>query len=335
VTLPLTSGFRFASPLWLAALLLPLLVAWLRRRRPHTVSVVPYAGAWHRPSALGGSRLPVALGSAALVLAALALARPQLTARHLDTRHAGYDIMLCVDLSSSMLSEDYVRDGRRLNRLDAVRPVIQAFIEQRPDDRVGVVLFSAKAYTLSPPTLDHAWLAAQLARVRVGLIEDGTAIGDGLGVALSRLEQAGQDPSARRRGAFIVLLTDGANNCGSLAPMQAAAIARARGIPIYTIGAGKGGIVTVPVYFDGREVSERHEVSDLDENALREIADATGGKFYRADATGTIESAFASIDQSQKIEISARRIVTATDVFAWPAGLACGLLTWAAIAAIL
>lgn len=334
MTLPVTADFRFASPLWLAAAAAWGAILWLRRRAPTAVSVVPYASAWHRPAALAGSRLPLALAGGALFLIVLALARPQLTAQHREVKHAGYDIMLCIDLSSSMLSEDYVRDGRRINRLDAVRPVIRAFIEQRPNDRVGVVLFSAKAYTLAPPTLDHAWIARQLERVRIGLIEDGTAIGDGLGVALTRLEPAGRDPASRRQGAFIVLLTDGANNCGSLSPQQAAAIARARGIPIYTIGAGKGGIVTVPVYFEGREVSERHEESDLDENALRQIAGATGGEFYRADATDTIESAFRSIDQTQKIEISDRRYVTATELFPWPTASACGLLLWAAVAAL-
>ncbi|HEY3755184.1 MAG TPA: VWA domain-containing protein [Opitutaceae bacterium] len=335
MTLPITDAFRFESPLWLAGLAVFALVAWARRRAPTPVSVVPYAAAWHRPSTLRGAQLPLRLAGAALFLAIIALARPQLTQRHHEVKHAGYDIMLCIDLSSSMLSEDYVRDGHRINRLDAVRPVIQAFIEQRPNDRVGVVLFSAKAYTLAPPTLDHEWIERQLQRVSIGLIEDGTAIGDGLGVALTRLEQAGQNPAAKRQGAFIVLLTDGANNCGSLAPPQAASIARARGIPIYTIGAGKGGIVTVPVYFEGREVSERHEESDLDEGALRDIAGVTGGQFYRADATDTIESAFRSIDQTQKIDIAAQEYVTAQDLFPWPAGGAAGLAGWAAVLAAL
>src|ERR1019366_9631307 len=131
----------------------------------------------------------------------------------------GYDIVLAIDLSGSMLSEDYEKDGKRINRLQAIKPVIQAFIERRPSDRIAVVLFSAKAYTLAPLTRDHAWLARQLERVKTGLIQDGTAIGDALGVALTRLDQASREASGKRKGAFIVLLTDGANNTGIISPM--------------------------------------------------------------------------------------------------------------------
>jgi Ca-activated chloride channel family protein len=213
-----------------------------------------------------------------------------------------------------MLSEDYERDGQRLNRLQVIKPVIQAFIEDRPNDRIGVVLFSGKAYTMAPLTADHQWLARQLERVKIGLIEDGTAIGDGLGIALTRLDQA------VRRGAFIVLLTDGANNMGVLSPMQAAAIAKERGIPIYTIGAGKDGIVPFPIFDDkGNKIGYRRILADLDENALRDIANETGGRFFRAAETGTVESAFQAIDQSQKIEFQAKSYLMTTELFPWAA----------------
>jgi len=267
------------------------------------------------------------------VLVVGALARPQRTEARREVRHEGYDIVLCIDLSTSMLSEDYERNGQAINRLDAIRPVIQAFIEQRPDDRIGIVLFSGRAYTLSPLTLDHDWISRQLERVHIGLIEDGTAIGDGLGVALTRLDQAAHESSGRRKGAFVVLLTDGANNRGTLAPMQAAALAKARNIPIYTIGAGRDGIVATPMIDDqGRRVGTTHQMSDLDEGALREIADATGGKFFRAAEVGTVESSFHAIDQSQKIEFQARNFVTTTELFPW---LATPALTFWAIGALL
>jgi Ca-activated chloride channel family protein len=334
VFLPLAAaGFRFANPAWFAALLVLPLALWLRERGRLPVLIVPYASAWHRPSTLGASRWPTFLSCAGLVLVVCALSRPQRTEDRREVRHEGYDIVLCIDLSSSMLSEDYERAGQRLNRLDAIRPVIQAFIEKRPDDRIGIVLFSGRAYTLSPLTLDHDWISRQLERVQIGLIEDGTAIGDGLGVALTRLEQSSHETGGRRKGAFIVLLTDGSNNRGALAPMQAASIAHARGIPIYTVGAGRDGIVPVPVFDQGRKIGYTNQMADLDEGALRDLASATGGQFFRAAEVGTIESAFRSIDRSQKIEFQAHSYLTTTELFPWAAIPALGF--WGAGALLL
>ena len=158
------------------------------------VLLVPFAAAWHRPSLLAASRWPAALAVAGLILLVGALARPQRIEDKREARSQGYDIVLAIDLSGSMLSEDYERDGQRLNRLQAIKPVIQAFIDRRPADRIGSRPFLRKAYTLSPLTTDHAWLARQLDRVKIGLIEDGTAIGDALGVALTRLDQARREP---------------------------------------------------------------------------------------------------------------------------------------------
>ena len=333
--LPLAAGqFRLASPLWLLALLALPAVVWLRRRVRVDVLVVPYAADWHRPSVLAASSWPAALALAGLALVVAALARPQRVEERHESRNQGYDLMLCIDLSSSMLSEDYEKNGESINRLQAIKPVIQAFIEQRPNDRIGVVLFSARAYTLAPLTTDHEWLARQLERVKIGLIQDGTAIGDGLGVALTRLDQAAREQQGRRQGAFIVLLTDGANNMGALAPMQAAAIARARGIPIYTIGAGKDGIVRYPVFDnDGKKIGYTHLMADLDEGALKDIAGATGGHFFRAADTGTIESAFREIDRSQKIDFKAKDVLLTNELFPWCALPGCVLLALGALLA--
>lgn len=328
------SNLRLASPLWLLALAAIPIVIWLRRRTRVPVLLVPFAAAWHRPSMISVSRWPTILAVAGLALLAGALARPQRVEDKHESRSRGYDIVLCIDLSSSMLSEDYEKGGERLNRLQAIKPVIQAFIENRPADRIGVVLFSGKAYTLAPLTTDHEWLARQLERVKIGLFEDGTAIGDGLGVALTRLDQADRESGGKRTGAFIVLLTDGANNRGALAPMQAAAIAKARGVPVYTIGAGKDGIVPFPVFDDkGNKIGYRRILADLDEAALRDIADMTGGHFFRAAETGTIESAFKSIDQAQKIEFQAKSYLVTTELFPWFAGPAAAVLAAAALLA--
>jgi Ca-activated chloride channel family protein len=310
-------SFRLADPLWLLALLALPLVVWLRGRARVPVLLVPFAAAWQRASLTSASRWTAGVAFVGLVCLVGALARPQRVEDKREVRSQGYDIMLAIDLSGSMLSEDYRRDGERINRLQAIKPVIQAFIEQRTSDRIGVVLFSSKAYTLSPLTTDHAWLAKQLERVRIGLIADGTAIGDALGVALTRLDQPDREENGRRKGAFIVLLTDGANNMGALQPMQSAKLAQARGIPIYTIGAGKDGLVDFPVMENGQKVGYRQIPSDLDEDALREIAETTGGKFFRAAETDTIESAFKAIDASQKIEFQAKSYLLTTELFSW------------------
>jgi Ca-activated chloride channel family protein len=313
------SDFVFKDPLWLLALLaLPVLI-WLRGRRAVPVLIVPFAAAWHRPSLIRVSRLPVSLAVIGLTLLIIGLARPQHVENRQEVRAEGYDLMLAIDLSGSMQAEDFERDGERINRLQTIKPVIQAFISDRPSDRIGIVVFSGRAYTLAPLTFDHAWLGRQVERLKIGLIEDGTAIGDGLGVSLARLEQpARAAEGGRRLGAFVVLLTDGANNRGTLTPAQATEIARARDIPVYTIGAGRDGFVPFPVFDDkGNKIGYQRRPSDLDESALRQIAAETGGQYFRADDVRTVELAFAAIDRAKKIEFQAKSHLLTTELFAW------------------
>jgi Ca-activated chloride channel family protein len=311
------SNLRLADPLWLLAILVIPLAVWLRGRSRVPVLLVPFAAAWHR-SSIAASHWTAVFAVAGLVLVIGALARPQKIEDKREVRSQGYDIMLAVDLSGSMLSEDYEKGGERINRLQAIKPVIQAFIDRRSSDRIGVVVFSSQAYTLAPLTTDHEWLARQIERVKIGLIKDGTAIGDALGVALTRLDQSGREIGGKRKGAFIVLLTDGANNMGSITPMQSAQLAKARGIPIYTIGAGRDGQVPYPNFDEnGKKVSYSWVMADLDEDALRDIAQTTGGKFFRAADTGTIESAFQSIDSNEKIEFQAKSYLLTTELFGW------------------
>ena len=326
------SQLALKDPLWLIALAAVPVILWLRGRRRVPVLLVPFAAAWHRPSLAAPARWPVTLACVGLVLIIGALARPQRIEDKREVRSEGYDIMLAIDLSTSMRAEDFEKDGERINRLQAIKPVIQAFIERRPTDRIGIVLFSGRAYTMAPLTFDHDWLARQLGRVRIGMIEDGTAIGDGLGVSLTRLEQAKRDRAGKRMGAFVVLMTDGANNRGALQPQQAAELAKARGIPVYTIGSGKDGYVPVPVYDDNnRKMGYRRMLSDLDEGSLRQIAETTGGKFFRASDTDTIESAFKAIDRAQKIEFQAKSYLITTELFWWLATPGLGSLILAAI----
>ncbi len=310
--------YAFHDPLWLLALLILPLLVWVRGRRGAPVLIVPFAAAWHRPSLIPTSRWPAALAMTGLVLLIVALARPQIVEDKREVKQQGYDLMLAIDLSGSMLAEDYERDGEVINRLQAIKPVIQAFIKQRTSDRIGMVVFSGRAYTLAPLTFDHDWLERQVERLKLGMIEDGTAIGDGLGVALTRLEQAAREDGGKRKGAFVVLMTDGANNRGVLTPEQSTEIARSRGVPVYTIGAGRDGLVKMPVFDDtGRRLGSRRVISDLDENQLRAISDATGGKFFRAFDIDTAEKAFAAIDQAQKIEFTAKSYLLTTELFHW------------------
>jgi Ca-activated chloride channel family protein len=322
----------FHSPLWLLALLLVPLVLWLRSRRSVPVLLVPFAAAWYRPSITSASRWPAGLTIFGLVLLIAALARPQRVEDKREVRTQGYDIMLAIDLSTSMLAEDYERGNVRINRLQAVKPVIQAFITQRPNDRIGIVVFSGRAYTLAPLTFDHDWLGKQVERLKTGLIEDGTAIGDGLGLALTRLEQAAREQGGRRQGAFAVLLTDGDNNRGALTPLQSAAVAKGRGIPVYTIGAGRDGLVPYPVFDQsGNLMGYRRVMSDLDQNTLIEIANLTGGRSYRADDAEAIEDAFKSIDRAQKIEFQSKSYLLTTELFPWFAVPALASLLFAAL----
>jgi Ca-activated chloride channel homolog len=326
--------FVFKDPLWLIALAALPLIVWVRGRRRVPVLLVPFAAAWHRPSMAGISRWPVFVGLGGVALLIVALARPQRVEDKREVRTQGYDIVLVVDLSGSMRAEDYEKGGSRINRFQAVMPVIKAFIEERTSDRIGVVLFSGKAYTMAPLTFDHDWLAKQLDRVHLGMIEDGTAIGDGIGVALTRLEQAKRESGGKRIGAFVVLLTDGVSNRGVLTPQQATDLAKARGIPVYTIGAGKDGWVPMPIFNDdGRRVGQRMVPSDLDEGELREIARQTGGAFFRAADNSTIAAAFEAIDKAQKIEFQAQSYLVSTELFWWLAAPGLALVIGAGLLA--
>jgi Ca-activated chloride channel family protein len=314
------------DPLWLLALLALPLVAWLRNRREVPVFLVPFAAAWHRKGLVTGARWPVIAGFAGLALLILALARPQRIEDKRDVRSEGYDLMLCVDVSGSMLYEEGPRPGEFPNRLQTIKPIVESFIEKRPHDRIGLVLFGRKAYTLAPLTFDHEWISRQLSRIKIGMVDaNGTVIGDGLGTALARLEQQARIQQGRRVGAFIVLLTDGGEtinpNTGAplslLPPLDAAKLGQDRHIPIYTIGVGRDGYVWSPPELNRTGRYQRDFSRDSDPELLTQIAETSGGKFYRAEDADTIEKAFASIDRAQKIEFQAKSYLVTTELFWW------------------
>lgn len=324
--------WRFENPIWLLLLLALGGVAWLRSLRGAPAFIVPFSAAWYRPSVLFFSRWPELLAYLGLSFLIVALARPQHIIDQREVKREGYDLILVIDLSKSMWAEDFQRSGRRVNRLEAIRPTIEAFIKGRPNDRIGMVVFSGRAYTLAPLTFDHEWLQRQTDRLRIGMVEDGTAIGDGLGVALARLEQRSRQEEKKRKGAFVILLTDGANNRGSLTPVQAAELAQQRGIPVYTIGAGREGIIPMP-FFDsqGNLLGLRPAQSDLDEPTLQTIAQMTGGSYFRAYNSDTIEGAFEAIDSAKKIEFQSKSYRLTEELFAWFAMVGLGCLFMALV----
>jgi len=326
-------GASFHDPLWLLLLaLLP--AAWLlrRRRRVHAV-VVPDAHAWHAPRATARLAAPVVLAYLGLALLVVALARPQVHRPLGDDARAGYDLVLAIDLSTSMYAEDFQRGGVTTNRLQAIKPIIAAFIGQRPNDRIGIVVFAGRAYTFAPLTFDHEWLRRQSARLSIGIVEDGTAVGDAIGVALSRLREGRQDGGdARREGQFVVLLTDGSSNKGSLDPRMAAQLAAEEGVPIYTIGAGAEGLVPTPVFdWAGKRIGTEMKASEIDSLVLRDIAETTGGLFFSATDPNAVREAFARIDAAQKIDFDAPPPVVSHDLFQLPAGAGSALLALAAL----
>jgi Ca-activated chloride channel homolog len=329
------SNWTLHDPWWLLALFALGAMAWLRHRRSTPVLVVPFAAAWQHGGAAPKTSWPAVFAYLAIVLLIGALARPQIVDQKRETKQQGYDIVLVIDLSTSMYAEDFERDGRPINRLQALKPVIEAFINRRANDRIGVVVFAGRAYTLAPLTFDHTWLREQVSRLRIGLIEGTTAIGDAFGVALTRLEQGRKELGRLRDGAFVVLLTDGKNEAGELDPRDALKLAVERGITVHTIGAGREGWVRVPVFDPetGRRLGTDMRPSDLDEALLRDIASKTNGLFFRVDDTRAVDEAFAAIDRAQKVEFQSTAYVVTEEVFPWLALPGLILLAIAALGA--
>jgi len=221
-----------------------------------------------------------------------------------------------------MLAEDFTVDGERANRLEAVKDVVKEFIEDRPNDRVGLVLFGARPYTQCPLTLDHGWLMQNLERAQIGMIEDGTAIGSALATAAARLK------SSEAKSKVIILLTDGRNNRGQIDPLTGARLAQALGIKVYSIGVGKEGEAPYPI--DDPLMGRRYIMvsADIDEETLEEVATATGGQYFRATDARSLKRIFDQIDRMERTEIRVRGYTRQSEQFAlflYPGALLIGL----------
>ena len=233
----------------------------------------------------------------ALVLFFIALAGPRSVLEETIHKTEGIDIVLAIDSSGSMAAEDFVMKGKRVNRLEIVKDVVREFIDERKNDRIGLVTFASLAYTVSPLTTDHSWLLSNLDRVNLGLIKDGTAIGSAIASSVARLK------NSDAKSKVIILLTDGVNNAGKMNPADAARVAEAFGIKVYTIGAGTKGSVPFPATdFFGRKVYQ-NVIIELDENMLKEIADITRGKYFRATDAESLRNIYKEIDALEKIKI--------------------------------
>ena len=320
--IPSLTDYQFAYP-WLLLLLLALpVLAWLRGRRGRapavlfpTAFLVKDLGGRTR-SAAGSLTLNLTLLS--LAAAIIALARPQHILSTDEDKTEGIAICLCVDVSLSMLTEDYFVGGTPTNRLVAAKQVMRDFISGRTNDRIGIVAFAGAPYLPCPLTLDHDWLERNIERVQTGITGDGTAIGSGLAAAARRL-----DMEKKVKSKVIVLLTDGANNSGRLSPNDAAKLAATLGIRIYTIAIGTSGQHLIPLP-NGKMIDSGRE--EFDEASLKEVAAIGNGAYYRAQDSDALKHVFTTIDSLERTEVIKRHITEGEDLYPWCAAAAAALL---------
>jgi len=318
-------GFSFAYPWVLLLLLLVPVLALLKGRiggkAGVTFSSTATITSLGRKTRSRAGAFMALLSYLALAGLIVGLARPQLGRSLTRVQASGVDIMLVLDVSRSMLAEDFHIGGKRASRLEAVKQVTEQFIRQRPNDRIGIIAFAGRPYLVSPLTLDHDWLIQNLDRIQIGMVEDGTAIGSAMAAAANRLK----DKEAKTK--LIVLLSDGDNNAGRVTPLTAAEAAKALNIRTYTIGAGTKGEVPFPFQDPfGRTVYQNVEMT-FNEDTLKQIAEITKGMYFRAADTESLKKTFSDIDQMEKTKVEVEKTAEYRDLFQWFLGAALILLT--------
>ena len=328
---PANTALTFARP-WLLLLLLAIpLLGYLRGKRGAIAALLFSStsplGLIGKHSASRAGKILRSLLLATLAVFVLGLARPQLGKSLTQIEASGIDIMLVLDVSGSMLTKDFTIGGEQATRVEAIREVTRKFIEARPNDRIGIIAFAGRPYVVSPMTLDHDWLIQNLERIRIGLVEDGTAIGSAMAAAANRLN----DKHSKSRA--IVLLTDGENNAGKIPPNTAAEAIKALKIHFYAIGAGTNGIAPVPVFTQrgpatdamGNIYYENRPV-EFNEAGLKEVAKIADGQFYRATDTKSLETIYRDIDKMEKSTVSVKKYQQYRDLFPLCIMSGCGLL---------
>jgi Ca-activated chloride channel family protein len=306
---------HFLQPEWLWLLaLLPLVLLW--RGRKGSVAAVEYSNIGVARTVARSTRsragrwvwlLPVLAGAFMVV----GMARPQLAHGRTQVTASGIDIMLGLDVSGSMQALDFKVDGKRVNRINVVKSVVSKFIDERPDDRIGLVAFAGAPYLISPLTLDHDWLQQNLDRVSVGGADDGTAIGSAIAASVNRLRES---PAKSK---IVILLTDGMNNAGKLSPMAAAEAAKALGVKIYTIAVGVRGEAPIPVKDELGNTQLVMAKVDVDEKTLQAVSALTGGAFYRATDTDSLKDIYAQINRLEKTAQVAQRFEHYQELYGW------------------
>ena len=306
----------FAHPWFLLLLLLLPACAWLKGKRGRPPAFL-YSSVQLVRAVLNVSRsrsggFLAALRWLALAIFIVALAQPRLAKSQTQIKASGIDIAVAIDLSGSMASEDFEVAGGRLSRIDMAKAVLKKFIEKRPNDRIGLIAFATEAYIAAPLTLDHVFLERNLDRLELDVIDGSrTAIGSGLSTAINRLRDL------KSKSKIVILMTDGENNAGKLAPLTVAEAAQTLGVKVYTIGVGMRGNAPMPGRdIFGRKVYQMIPV-DIDEDTLTKIADMTGGKYYRADNAERFQQIYAEIDKLEKSEAVVKKYTEFDELFAW------------------
>ena len=287
-----------APQFFLLGLLLPIMIVWYVKKNAGSQAGIKVSSA---KSFAGLSswktmlrHLPFLLRLLSIAFIIAALARPQTKTDEQQAEGDGLDIVLCIDVSGSMTAQDFIP-----NRMEAAKKVAQDFIDSRLTDRIAIVIFSGESFTQCPLTTDRAVLKSAVENIRNGLLEDGTAIGDGLATSVDRLR------SSKSKSKVVVLLTDGENNGGLIGPTNAKEIAKAFHVKVYTVGVGTEGYAPFPVRTEMGVVMQQQKVT-IDEKLLKEIAVETGGKYFRAKDNASLASIYKEIDglEKSKVEIS-------------------------------
>ncbi len=320
---------RFLQPEWFWLLtLLPLVMLWRGRRGP--IAAVEYSDVGLAREVARSSRsriagwtwlLPVLAGA----LMIIGLARPQRTHSRTEVTVNGIDIVLGLDVSGSMQALDFSIDRHRVNRIEVVKSVVSKFIEERPNDRIGLIAFAGFPFLVSPITLDHDWLQQNLERVSIGSVDDGTAIGSAIAASVNRLRMT----SAKSK--VLILLTDGVNNTGKISPLAAAEAAKSMGVKIYTIGVGARGKAPIPVKDEAGRMHLIMAEVDVDEKTLQAIADETGGRFYRATDTGSLQNIYEEINGFEKTAQTVQKFEHIEELYPWALIPALAILGFASL----
>ena len=305
--------FVQAECFWLLSLL-PLVMLWRGRQGP--TAAIEYSDVGLVRELARGSRsrvgrwvwlLPIVAG----ILMIVGLARPQRTHSRTEVTVNGIDIVLGLDVSGSMQALDFTIDRHRVNRIEVVKSVVSKFIEERTDDRIGLIAFAGAPYLVSPITLDHDWLQQNLERVSIGSGDDGTAIGSAIAACVNRLRETAA------KSKVVVLLTDGVNNTGKIAPLAAAEAAKSMGVKIYTVGVGARGKAPIPVKDAAGNMHLITAEVDVDEKTLQAIADETGGKFYRATDTDSLQKIYEQINRLEKSAQTVQKFEHVEELYPW------------------